>query len=163
MTGEEGGRIAIDVGTVRIGVAASAPGSTLAVPSETVAAGPEAMAAITALILDRRPAVVYVGDPLRLDGSVGPAAESARAFARGLTAALRAASPSVTVEIEVRMVDERLTSAQSHKQMRAAGRNTRRSRSVLDQAAAVAILQNALDRERATGQPAGVPAEQDER
>ncbi len=155
--------MAIDVGTVRIGVAVAAPGSTLAVPCETVAEGPEAMSSITAMILDQRPSIVYVGDPLRLDGSVGPAAESARSFARGLTAALRAGNPSVTVEVDVRMVDERLTSAQSHKQMRAAGRNTRRSRSVLDQAAAVAILQNALDRERATGQPAGVPAEQDER
>lgn len=155
--------MAIDVGTVRIGVAASAPGSTLAVPSETVAAGPDAVPAILAMVVEQGPAIVYVGDPLRLDGSVGPAAESARAFARDLTVALGSENPSVTVEVEVRMVDERLTSAQSHKQMRAAGRNTRRSRSVLDQAAAVAILQNALDRERATGQPAGVPAEQDER
>ena len=52
------------------------------------------------------------------------------------------------------MIDERLTTAQSGKQMRAAGRDTRNARNVLDQAAAVAILQNALSARRATGQPA---------
>lgn len=155
--------MAVDVGTVRIGVATAAAGSTMAVPRETVPAGPDAVARLVTIVAESAPAIVYVGDPLRLDGSVGPAAVAAREFARQLTAELTPGNPSVTVGVEVRMVDERLTSAQSHKQMRAAGRDTRRSRSVLDQAAAVAILQNALDRERATGQPAGVPAEQDQR
>lgn len=158
-----GGRMAVDVGTVRIGVATAAAGSTIAVPTETVVAGPDAVARIVTLIGESAPGIIYVGDPLRLDGTVGPAALAARDFARQLTAGLTVGNSSATVVVEVRMVDERLTSAQSHKQMRAAGRDTRRSRSVLDQAAAVAILQNALDRERATGQPAGVPAEQDQR
>ncbi len=155
-----GSRLAVDVGTVRIGVAVAAAGSSLAMPLETVAAGADAVPRIAGLVRREDAGIVYIGDPLRLDGTVGPAAEAARAFAREVARALAGDEASGTVEI--RMVDERLTSAQSAKGMRAAGRNTRKSRSVLDQAAAVTILQNALDRERATGRPAGTNAEQDD-
>lgn len=154
-----GGRLAVDVGTVRIGVAASAAGTTLAVPVETVAAGPEAVSRVVGIISERGVGVVYVGDPIQMDGSCGPAAQAARVFARDLARE----TATLASEVEVRLVDERLTSAQSHQQMRAAGRTTRQSRSVLDQAAAVAILQNALERERSTGHLAGVSAEQDDR
>jgi len=157
----EGARIAVDVGTVRIGVAASAAGTSLAVPVETVAAGPDAVAKVVDIAVERGAVVVYVGDPIQLDGAVGPAAVAARAFAAQVIGVMSGRSDGVTVS-DVRMVDERLTSAQSHRHMQAAGRNTRKSRRVLDQAAAVAILQNALERERSTGRLAGVSAEQDD-
>ena len=157
-----GARLAVDVGTVRIGVAASAAGTTLAVPVETVPANADAVARVVDIATERNASVIYVGDPIRLNGEVGPAALAAREFARLLMrrSGEQAASGSFTVTVH--LVDERLTSAQSGKQMRDAGRNTRKSRSVLDQAAAVAILQNALERERVTGRLAGVSAEQDD-
>lgn len=142
-----GARLGVDVGTVRIGVAIVAPGVSLAVPVETVASGPWDIGRIGEITRERGVDRIFVGDPIRLSGEAGPAAEAARDFAARLAAALP--------DIEVRMVDERLTTAQSLKSMTAAGRNTRKGRNVVDQAAAVAILQNAVDREAATGDVAG--------
>lgn len=157
-----GVRLGIDVGTVRIGVAMSPAGTTLAVPLETVAAGPDAVRNVADLAATNSATVIYVGDPIRLNGEVGPAALAARGFAAQVARIVTAGDPSATVEVHVHMVDERLTTAQSGKQMRSAGRNTRKSRNVLDQAAAVAILQNALERERVTGRLAGASVEQDD-
>jgi putative Holliday junction resolvase len=140
-------RMAVDVGTVRIGVAAADAGVRLAMPVETVARGEGDIARLRELALARNARVVWVGDPLRLSGEVGPAALAARAFAAELAEQL----PGV----EVRMLDERLTTAMSSRSLAAAGRNTRSARSVVDQAAAVAILQNALDTEAATGTAVG--------
>lgn len=150
-----GARLAVDVGTVRIGVAVAAPGTSVAVPVETVAAGPGAVPRIHELIGQYAAEVVYVGDPIRLNGQVGPAAIAARDFARSIAGYSGYGGPSVTVSLKVQMVDERLTTAQSGRQLQAAGRKTRKSRSVIDQAAAVAILQAALERERVSGQLAG--------
>lgn len=144
----------IDVGSVRIGVAVAPAGVELAVPVETVPRGAGDLDRILTLIADLGSARVYVGDPVTLAGVAGPAAEAARSFAAAL--ANRAGS------VDVRMVDERLTTAQSGRQLRAAGRNTRASRNVIDQAAAVAILQNAVDLERATGRPAGDHVEREQ-
>jgi len=57
--------------------------------------------------------------------------------------------------VPVRLVDERMTTAQAARGLQAAGRNSRDGRSVIDQAAAVIIVQHALDTERATGTPPG--------
>lgn len=150
-----GARLGVDVGTVRIGVAVAPAGVSMAVPVETVPGGAGAVDRILTLIGDLAVDRVYVGDPLTLSGHAGPAAEQARAFA--VLLANRAGT------VDVRMVDERLTTAQSGRQLRAAGRNTRTSRNVVDQAAAVAILQNAVDLERSTGRAAGDQVERDER
>jgi putative Holliday junction resolvase len=146
-------RLGVDVGTKRIGVAIVPAGVSLAMPVETVAAGPDAIRRLCDIVAERGVSQVFVGDPIRLAGDVGPAAEAARDFAQRLAAEL----PTV----EVRMVDERLTTAQSHKSLAASGRNTRKGRNVVDQAAAVAILQNAVDKQMATGEIAGtiVPRE----
>jgi putative Holliday junction resolvase len=61
--------------------------------------------------------------------------------------------------VPVRLVDERMTTAAVTKGLRAAGRDARSSRAVVDQAAAVMIVQHALDAERATGAPPGTLAE----
>ena len=81
----------------------------------------------------------------------GSATADARQFAARLTAALAAAGERAAV----RLVDERMTTVSAHQALHAAGRKTKKHRSVIDQAAAVIILQSALDAERAKGERAG--------
>lgn len=140
-------RIALDVGSVRIGVAAVSAGTRMAMPVETVPRGPGDIERIAVIARERRATEIIVGDPITLAGEAGPAAVAAREFAQRVADALP--------DVAVRLLDERLTTAVSGKAMRAAGRNTRKSRNVLDQAAAVTILQNALDMEHTTGNAAG--------
>jgi putative Holliday junction resolvase len=142
-----GVRLGIDFGTVRIGVARSDPDGLLAVPVETVAAGGTPVERIHELAVDFDVLEVIVGLPKLMSGRHGKSAQLALAFAEALDEALPAVS--------VRSLDERLSTVESARNLAAAGRNTRRSRSVIDQAAAVMILQNALDTERQTGRPPG--------
>jgi len=145
-----GVRIGVDAGAVRIGVARSDRDGLLASPLETVAAGKDAPARIVALA-DEHDAIEYVvGLPLTLAGEEGSAAEAARGLAERL--AVAAARP-------VRLVDERLTTVTATAALRGSGVPGRKQRAVVDQAAAVVILQAALDQERATGTPPGVLVE----
>jgi putative Holliday junction resolvase len=130
--------LAVDVGTVRVGVAASDPHRILASPVETVPApGHERVAA---LVAEREAVLVVVGLPTSLSGR----AESASAaMARAWLAAFE---PHVNVPVE--LVDERLTTVTATAALRAAGRSAKSARSVVDQAAAVALLQGFLDRAR---------------
>lgn len=141
-----GVRLGVDVGTVRIGVARSDATGTLAVPVTTVRRGPGDVAALVGLAAEHEALELLVGLPLGLQGRPGPAAQAARAFARELAAA---------TELPVRLVDERFTTVTATKNLHAAGRDARFARAVVDQEAAVLILTYALDRERASGQPAG--------
>jgi putative Holliday junction resolvase len=153
-----GVRIGVDVGSVRIGLAASDPDGLVATPIATLpraaariqeAAGDVSpdLAAIASEVAERRAAIVYVGLPRHLSGVEGAAAGDAREFA---TALARVISP-----VPVRLVDERLTTVSAHRALHAAGRAGRRHREVVDQAAAVIILQTALETERAITQRAG--------
>ncbi len=142
-----GVRLALDWGTARIGVAACDPAGTLAYPVETVPAGPGAVARIRALVAEYEPVELVLGLPRTLAGTESYAAENIRAAAAELTAALPG--------LPLRLVDERLSTATASRQLGQAGRSTRRQRRVIDQAAAVAILEGALAQERATGQPPG--------
>lgn len=153
-----GARLAIDVGKVRVGLAASDPDGLVATPVETVARTPEAAALrrIAAEAAERSAAVVYVGLPRHLNGQEGASSADARAFADGLVAAMAAAG---SPETQLRFVDERMTTVTATQALHAAGRNTKKHRSVIDQAAAVIILQSALDAERATGARAGTGVE----
>ena len=150
-----GCRLAVDVGAVRIGVARSDPAGTLAVPVETVKRGEGDLARIAALAAEHDVIEVVVGLPVTLAGAEGPAADGARAFAELVAAAVR--------PIPVRLVDERLSTAAAARGLQAAGikqtRGRTRTRDVVDQAAAVIILQGALESERATGNPPGRPVE----
>jgi len=150
----------VDVGKARIGLAGSDPDGLVATPVETVprvldvpaaADGSPSVTADVARIVaeanDRFAAVVYVGLPRHLSGAEGAATADARDFAVRLAAAV--------APVEVRMVDERMTTVSAHAQLRSAGRRTRNHRAVIDQAAAVIILQSALDAERAGGTRAG--------
>ncbi|WP_285104630.1 Holliday junction resolvase RuvX [Promicromonospora sp. MEB111] len=161
-----GARLGVDVGMARIGLAASDPDGLVATPVETVprvlagsgkqgspsAEGTTAdVKRIVAEVVERFAAVVYVGLPRHLSGKEGAATADARRFAARLTVALAA----VGERAEVRLVDERMTTVSAHQALHAAGRKTKKHRSVIDQAAAVIILQSALDAERAKGERAG--------
>ena len=128
--------LAVDVGTVRVGVAASDPHRILASPVETVAApGHERVAA---LVAERGAVLVLVGLPTSMSGAASSASAD---MARDWTVALTA----LIAPVEVRLVDERLTTVSALASLRAAGRTARSSRAVVDQAAAVALLQAFLD------------------
>ena len=142
-----GVRLALDWGKARIGVAASDPGGILAHPVETVAAGPNALPRIRALVTEYRPFELVLGLPRNLAGAEGPAAIAMREVAVTLAAFLPG--------LPIRLVDERLTTVSASRQLANAGRNTRRQRAVIDQAAAVALLEQALQHERTTGMPPG--------
>ncbi len=138
-----GVRIGIDVGSVRIGVARTDPSALLAVPVETVARGDGDLARIGELVVEHSAVEVVVGLPLSMSGRPGPAAAVAQDFARQLV--------GVVAPVPVRLVDERLSTVSATRDLRAAGRSSRTSRAVVDQAAAVVIVQYAVDSERATG------------
>ncbi len=149
-----GVRIGVDVGSVRVGVAVSDPSGLLATPVRTVARDPDALSAaptdveeIAALVQELGAVEAVVGLPRTLAGAEGAAAVSARTYAGRL--AVRIAP------VPVRLVDERLSTVDAHRALRDSGVDGRRQRSVVDQAAAVLILQVALDTERGSGRPPG--------
>lgn len=153
-----GVRLGIDVGSVRIGVAASDPGAVLAAPVETVRRGDDRavtrgdLRRIAALVVERAAIEVVVGLPLSMNGTRGSAAHAALAYAEAIAAAV--------APVPVRVVDERLSTVTAHGQLGSAGVRSRARREVVDQAAAVIILQSALDAERSSGRAPGekVPA-----
>ncbi len=148
MTSSDGGPLlALDVGSVRIGVAVSDPLGSFAVPVTTVARGRGDLETIVDLVQERGVAGVIVGLPRSLSGREGPAAQASRAFAAGLA---RRLDPT-----PVRLVDERFTTTSASRELRDAGVRSRQARHVVDQVAATAILQAALDMQRTSGQPAG--------
>jgi putative holliday junction resolvase len=134
-----GVRLGIDVGTVRIGVARSDFHGMLATPIETVVRGEGATARILALAAELDAVEIVVGLPLALSGRETASTDDARSFALTLA----------TGATPIRLVDERLSTVTAASQLRQAGRTTKSSRSVVDQVAAVIILQHALDHERA--------------
>lgn len=156
----DGTRLGVDVGDVRVGVAASDRSGLLATPVETLPRGEGDLAALVALVAEHEAIEVVVGLPRSLSGQEGPAAAKARAYAGELALALEAAGSGAGV----RLCDERLSTVTATAQLREQGgrgrRHGKKRRAVVDQAAAVVILQNALDTERATGVPPGESLEQ---
>jgi putative holliday junction resolvase len=142
-----GVRLAVDVGTVRIGVARSDPDGLLASPLATVARGRGDLDSLAGLATGHEAVEVIVGLPTGLSGREGASAADARTFAAALAGRL-APRP-------VRLVDERFTTVLAHDALRQGGRGARQRRAVVDKAAAALLLQGALDAERSTGQPAG--------
>jgi putative Holliday junction resolvase len=139
---DRGRRLGIDVGAVRVGVALSDPDGMLATPLATVARDVEHgtdLDTIAGFVAEHEVVGVVVGLPRTLAGREGPAAEAARAFAEALAARL---------EVPIEFSDERLTTVVATRQMRESGRKGRRQRAVVDQVAAVAILQGWLDARR---------------
>ena len=144
-----GVRLAMDVGTVRIGVAKCDPDGMLAVPLETIVAGEQAIARAIELIRDQRPIVVYVGNPISLKGQATASTDAAIEFAQALVAEV---SRSLDIgALSVRMIDERLSTVSAQRGLHEAGRTHKSSREVLDLAAALVILEHALESEKRQG------------
>ena len=138
-----GVRVGIDIGTVRIGVARSDRDGYLATPVETVDRGSEnPIGQLVAVISELEAIEVIVGLPLSLNGSHTASTEDALVMAREL---------SQNASVPVRLIDERLTTVSAHSALRAVGMKQKQTRSVIDQVAAVMILQHALDSERSSG------------
>ena len=147
-------RLGIDWGKARIGVAASAAGTSFAFPVETVPAGAGEMARLAELVEEHRADVVYVGLPIDLRGKAAYAAEFVQGKAEELAARVAPA--------QLRMVDERLSTATASRTLGSVGKDSRSRRAIIDQAAAVEILQTALDIESRTSLPAGEVIEGEE-
>ena len=140
MTGP-GRRLGVDVGEVRVGVALSDPSGILATPLITLSrdrAGGSDLEELVALIVEHQVVEVVVGLPRTLAGRHGPAARAAQEYAHTLAERLGDSVP-------VRMTDERLTTVSAIRTLADRGVRGRKQRAVVDQAAAVEILQSWLD------------------
>lgn len=148
-----GVRLGIDVGKARVGVARSDPDGLLATPVETVPrdlGGDTDIAAIGVIARDLGVFELVVGLPIALSGKDTASTQDAREFAVRL---------AVATGIPARLVDERLTTVTAHSALRSAGKRQKQTRSIVDQVAAVILLQYALDAERGSGRPPGTPVE----
>ena len=137
-----GRRIAIDHGAARIGIAMSSVDALISSPLLTVTAGESALEQVVGVIRENEPIEIYVGLPLNLSGEYTKSTEDALAFARAL---------SEEVSVDVRLVDERMTTRAAQGQLHASGKNSKVSRSLIDSAAASLILEGALAFEKTTG------------
>lgn len=147
-----GVRIGVDLGSVRVGVAASDPAGVLATPVTTLprdARRGSDLQALAALVGDRAAVEVLVGLPRTLSGRSGRAADAARAYAAVLAGRV--------APVPVRLVDERFTTVTATRQLRESGVRGPATRAAVDAAAAVVLLQASLDEERSTGLPPGEP------
>jgi putative Holliday junction resolvase len=137
---QRGRRIAFDYGDVRIGVATSDADSIICSPLTTLKSSDKSLLkSITEIFLEIQPIQIFVGRPALLSGKDGAATDKAVAFAdllRGIT------------DIEVIMVDERLSTVSAARNLRESGRNAKDSKDAIDMAAAVGILEFAIDLEK---------------
>ncbi len=137
---QRGRRISFDYGDVRIGVAASDADSIICSPLTTLKSSDKSLLkSITEIFLDIQPIQIFVGRPALLSGKDGAATDKAVAFAdllRGIT------------DVEIIMVDERLSTVSAARNLREAGKNAKDSKESIDMAAAVGILEFAIDLEK---------------
>ncbi len=137
---QRGRRIAFDYGDVRIGVAVSDPDSILSSPLTTLKATDKRLIKqISQMFSDIQPVAIYVGRPALLSGNDGSATEKAAEFVALL---------STITQVPIELVDERMSTISAARNLRDAGRNAKESKSAIDMAAAVAILEFALDIEK---------------
>jgi len=131
--------LGLDLGTKTIGVATSDPDRRLATGVETITRTRFAADAARLIVLasERKAAGLVLGLPVNMDGSVGPRAQSTRAFARNL---------AQVTELPIALWDERLSTAAVERDLIAADMSRARRKAVIDQHAAIFILQGALDR-----------------
>jgi putative Holliday junction resolvase len=145
-------RLGIDVGKARVGVAKSDLHGMLATPVETVPRRPDTVDRLVALVTEHDAIELVVGLPLSMSGADTASTADARALAAELAAR----------GLDVRLVDERLTTVSAQRALHGTGRTTKSSRSVVDQVAAVILLQHALDHERSRGDAPGAILTADE-
>ncbi|MFG1917145.1 Holliday junction resolvase RuvX [Micromonospora sp. NPDC048898] len=143
-----GVRIGVDVGQVRVGISRSDPDGILATPLVTLArdltAAPDAvpsdLAELAALVAEHEAVGVVVGLPVNLAGKHGPAAVHVKAYADRLV--------DVIAPVPVTLTDERMSTVVASRRLAERGVRGKRQRAVVDQAAAVEILQSWLDAQR---------------
>jgi putative Holliday junction resolvase len=143
-----GRRLGVDVGKVRVGVAVSDPDGILATPLVTVSrdmgaaadAVPSDIAELVRLVGEHQAVQIVVGLPVRLNGAEGPAAIDIRAYAGRLAQAVG--------EVPIVLADERMSTVVATRRLAERGVRGKRQRAVVDQAAAVEILQSWLDAQR---------------
>ncbi len=148
-----GRRLGVDVGEVRVGVALSDPSGILATPLVTLnrdRPGGSDLEALAALIVEHEVVEVVVGLPRTLAGRHGPAARAAQDYARALAGRIGDGVP-------VQLADERLTTVSATRVLAGRGIRGRKQRAVVDQAAAVEILQGWLEARRTGGGAEGTP------
>ena len=135
--------LGVDVGTVRVGLAMSDPTGTLASPLETLQRAKDGsdLDRLVALVMEHEVTEVVVGEPVHLSGASGASAQDAGAYAQSLADRI--------ADVPVHLVDERLSTVTAASHLRDGGIDSRKQRSVIDQAAAVVILQQFLDGRRA--------------
>ena len=137
---ERGRRIAFDYGDVRIGVAVSDPDSILSSPLTTLKATDKTLIKqISQMLSDIQPVAIYVGRPALLSGLDGSATEKASEFVALLT---------TLTHVPIEMIDERMSTISAARNLRDAGRNAKASKDAIDMAAAVAILEFAIEIEK---------------
>lgn len=138
---ERGALVGLDLGEKTIGVAVSDPDRRVATGVETIQRKrfTDDAARLLALAGERRVVGLVLGLPLNMNGSEGPRAQSTRAFARNL---------SRITELPIGLWDERLSTAAVERELIAADASRRQRKAVIDQHAAIFILQGALDRLR---------------
>ena len=137
---QRGRRIAFDYGDVRIGVAVSDPDSILSSPLTTLKATDKNLSSqISQIITEIEPVTIYVGRPALLSGSDGSATDKALEFAALL---------ATITQVPVEMIDERMSTMSAARNLREAGRSAKESKDAIDMAAAVAILEFAIDLEK---------------
>jgi putative Holliday junction resolvase len=136
---ERGALLGLDLGTKTIGVAVSDPDRRLATGVETVQrkAFRADAARLLSLAAERNAAGFVLGLPINMDGSEGPRAQSTRAFARNLSA---------LTDLAIGLWDERLSTAAVERELIGLDVSRAKRAEVIDQHAAIFILQGALDR-----------------
>jgi putative holliday junction resolvase len=139
--------LAVDIGRVRVGIARSDAEGIMALPETTLARSLDTAAHVVELARTYEAVGIVVGLPLTLAGERGLAADEAEVFAEELAA--------LAHDIPGRLLDERMTTREATRGLQSAGRDARKSRAVIDQAAAVILLNHALDAQRSSGIPAG--------
>lgn len=151
-----GVKLGVDVGLVRVGLAVGDPDSVLAMPVRTLKRDAKKNSDIRVLVreaADRGAVQVFVGLPRSMKNTETASTEMARGYADLLADELQRSG----LDIPVNLVDERLSTVTAHRSLRQAGLNSKDHRRVVDQAAAVAILQHAIDTQRSLGRDVGEP------
>ena len=146
-----GRKLALDVGKARVGVAMSDPSGIIASPSNALERQREdrdTVDQIRSLVLEHDIEAIFVGDPISLSGSETSSTRDSRDFASLLR---------LSIGVPVRMIDERLSTVSAARNLRDSGRNARSSKSMIDSASAVVILESVLRSERLSGEDAGMP------
>ncbi|WDF31934.1 Holliday junction resolvase RuvX [Arthrobacter agilis] len=156
-----GPKLGVDVGLVRVGLAGCDRDGMLATPIRTLKRDPRRNSDVRILVqeaVERGVVQVIVGLPKTMAGREGSSAEMARTYADLVAAELlRQSHP-----LSVRLVDERLSTVSAHRSLHSAGLGSREHRKVVDQVAAVEILQHAIDMQRSRGQDVGDPVAVDD-